>query len=234
MGPVILFVNGADVDTMIVAIAATHMELEPLCAAAKDCGAEWPTLVTGVGSLETAVVLGRYLAEHAARLSGVLQFGVGGAYLAPEGAEQVQLLEVCLAEREVLGDLGICLADRIVYFPEHLGGPREFSLQSPLLQRAKDMLRAHDISYHSGTFVTVNCVSATDARGEMLSRRWQGLCENMEGGAAARLCGEYGLPLVEMRVISNLVEERNIKNWQLQKGCERAAEIAALLMKELL
>lgn len=225
---------GADVDTMIIAIAATQMELKPLLEAAGEAGGDWQTLLSGVGPLETAVRLGRYLAEHGSRISGVVQFGIGGVYIAQDPAEQVPLMAVCLAEREVMGDLGICFPDRVDYFPENLGGTMQFSLESQLLTRAGQVLDAHHINYHSGTFVTVNSVSGTAGRGEMLRSRWQGLCENMEGGAAARLCKEYALPLVEIRVISNLVEDRNMEHWQLRQACARAGEVAALLMKELL
>jgi futalosine hydrolase len=218
---------------MILVIAATQMELDPFLARAGERSNRWTALVAGVGPVETAVTVGRMLAEHHRQISGVLQFGVGGAYLLPSPEEQVGILSVCLAEREVLGDLGICHLDSIEYFPDELGGASSFPLVSPLLARAEGVLKSYSITYHLGTFITVNSVSGTARRGEMLRNHWQGLCENMEGGAVARLCKEYKLPFLEMRVISNLVEDRNIHNWQLRQACERAGEVAAMLIKEL-
>ncbi len=218
---------------MILVIAATQMELDPFLARAGEQSHHWTALTTGVGPVETAVTAGRVLAGNHKQISGVLQFGIGGAYILPESAEQVAILSVCLAEREVMGDLGICHRDSIEYFPAELGGSLSFPLQSPLLARAEEVLESLSIPYHSGTFITVNSVSGTARRGEMLRNYWQGLCENMEGGAVARLCEEYALPLLEMRVISNMVEDRNIHNWQLRQACERAGEVAAVLIKEL-
>jgi futalosine hydrolase len=209
------------------------MELIPFLEQNRGERAHYESLVTGVGPLETAVTLGRYLAEHHKRISGVVQFGVGGAYIAAEPGNRVPLLAICLAEAEIMGDLGICYPDRMKYFPEDLSGQMRFSLRSTLLSRAAEVLGANGIGYHYGTFVTVNSVSGTARRGEMLSRHWQALCENMEGAAAARLCKEYTLPLLEIRVISNLVEDRNRQNWRLREACLRAGEIAALLVKEL-
>jgi len=218
---------------MIVAVAATQLEMAPFLLEAEMAGRSWPTLVTGVGPVETAVRLGRFLAAPPRRVTGVLQFGIGGAYLGDDPARQPQPLAVCLATSEVLGDFGIAYPDRMDYFPEDFGGTERFALGSPLLSRAETILAAHGIACFSGNFVTVSGISATAARGRMLRDRWQGLCENMEGAAAARICREYGLPLVEMRVVSNMVEDRNTRNWQLKPACERAGMVAALLMKEL-
>jgi futalosine hydrolase len=218
---------------MILAIAATQMELDPFLVRTGEPSNRWMALAAGVGPVETAVTAGRFLAEHHAEITGVLQFGIGGVYIVPDPEDQVGILSVCIADREIIGDFGICHQDSIEYFPAELGGASSFPLTSPLIVRAEDVLKAYGITYHVGTFVTVNSVSGTARRGEMLRNRWQGLCENMEGGAVARLCKEYNLPLLEMRVISNVVEDRNIHNWQLRQACDRAGEVAAVLIKEL-
>jgi len=218
---------------MIVAIAATQLEMEPFLAAVLRQGGMWPTCVTGVGPVETAVRLGAYVHNRGSELSGILQFGVGGAYFNPQSAHQAGVLDVFLAATEVLGDCGICFPDRMEYLAEDLDGVRQMSLASPLLDRAEDVLKGSAIDYRLGHFVTVNGVSGTAARGRMLQEKWQGLCENMEGAAAARVCLEYGLPLLEIRVVSNMVEDRDRGNWQLSAACIKAGEIAAFLMKEL-
>ncbi len=224
---------GADVDTMLLAVAATQMEMEPFLKLVREHDIDCLSLVAGVGPMETAVTLGRFLAEYRFQVTGLVQFGVAGAYITPEEDGQLPLLSVCLAEHEVMGDLGICFPESVEYLPEDLVGSMTFPLQSALLSRAVEVLRVNQISCILGAFITVNSTSGTLARGEMLRQQWGGLCENMEGAAVARLCREYGLPLVEIRVISNLVEDRNLQNWQLHQACRRSGEIAALLVKEL-
>lgn len=218
---------------MIVAVAATQMELAPFLAAAEAEGRHWPHLITGVGVLETMATLGGYLARTHSQCLAVLQFGVGGGYPAEPGGDGAMVLDVCLAVSEVFGDFGICHADRMEYFGPPLGGAARLELVSPLLDRTEEVLVARGIACRRGHFISVNGVSATAARGRMLRDRWQGICENMEGVAAARLCRQYGLPLVELRVISNLVEDRDLNDWQLSEACRRAGELAALLMREL-
>jgi len=67
----------------------------------------------------------------------------------------------------------------------------------------------------------------------LLARQHQALCENMEGAAVARVCQQFGLPLLELRCISNLVEDRNLQNWQLKQACTRCGEAAALIVEGL-
>ena len=76
-------------------------------------------------------------------------------------------------------------------------------------------------------------MSATVSRGAMLMRQYDGLCENMEGAAVARVCEEYNLPLLEMRTISNFVEERDLTRWKLHEACDEAGKAAAILLKGL-
>lgn len=218
---------------MIVAVAATQMEIAPFLKMAGEPRGRWVTCITGVGPLETGIRLGRCFLNNRKSIKGVLQFGIGGAYIQPAGEAEVPVLATCLAEREVLGDMGIVCGNDIEYFPESLAGPVQIQLESSLLDKARDVMAKQSIQYCSGTFITVNSVSGTASRGEILRNKWHGLCENMEGFAAARLCNEFQIPLVEMRVISNLVEDRNIENWRLHEACEMAGELAAKMVKEL-
>ena len=50
--------------------------------------------------------------------------------------------------------------------------------------------------------------AGTTARGLELTGRTGGICENMEGAGAALACRQTGVPFMELRGISNLVEDR--------------------------
>lgn len=219
---------------MILVVAATEMELRPFIKEMGPSGRGWETLVSGIGPIETAVRLGRYLAGESRQVDFVLNLGVGGAYLLPQAQSTIPLLSVCLAEREIFGDLGICHGEQIEYFPPTLSGEIVFSLDCSYLHRVVHILEAHQVETYLGTFVTVNSVSGSAARGDFLQKSWNGICENMEGAAVARVCREFRIPVVEMRVISNLVEDRDPSKWLLRESCERAGKVGALIVKELI
>ena len=189
-------------------------------------------LVTGVGPVETTLSLACFLSAHSGHIDGVLNFGVAGAYLENGSDQQAAMLDICLARQEVLGDFGICLAAGF----ERLRSPDlriadSFILDLSLLQSAGQGLADSGIDYKRGTFVTVNCVSGTEKRGRLLGGEFQGLCENMEGAAVARVCQQFALPCCEVRSISNMVEDRNTEAWQLKPACTRAGKAAVAIMK---
>ena len=112
--------------------------------------------------------------------------------------------------------------------------PDTFPMDPVLLAQAGDALSSRRISFYSGNFVTVSCASGTARRGRMLAEQYQGLCENMEGAAVARVCREFALPCLELRCISNLVEDRDTSRWQLRKACRKAGEAAALVVAHVI
>ena len=217
---------------MYLVTAATQFEMEPFQAACRQEGLH--RLVTGVGPVETAVRLMALLPGLAGQLKGVVNFGVGGAYVGSSGKPAAALLDICLAENEVLGDLGVCLGEEI----ERISGrelevPDTFGMDAAMLGLAAVALKARNIPFYRGNFVTVSCASGTAARGQFLARHHQGLCENMEGAAVARVCREFHLPCLEVRCISNLVEDRDTRRWKLKQACRISGEAAAAIVEYL-
>lgn len=212
---------------MILLVAATEMEALPL--AGKKTGQPRELFVAGVGLLETAVRLARRLGEGRGDVSLVLNFGVAGAY-AGSGAG---LLDICLAESEVLGDFGICHAESIAPLDGQLAGRAVFPLDPQYVAQAWEILGKHDCRCKKGVFVTVNGATATARRGAVLHAAHNGLCENMEGGAVARVCEEFAVPCLEVRCVSNLVEDRNLANWQLAAAVQKCGQAVSLLADHL-
>ncbi len=208
---------------MILIAVATELEMTPVrrCLAAfKD----WYPLVTGVGCLETSAVLGDFLrGPHGAAITTVINFGVAGAF----GDTGVTVLDLCLAEREILGDLGVCMGDEVRPLAAFAASPE--LLDGGLLSRAELALAKVEIPYQIGTFVTVNSVSGTAVRGNYLRDRFQAICENMEGVAVARICRDFSLPCLELRCVSNMVEDRDLSRWRLDEAITRGVEALAIV-----
>jgi len=214
---------------MYLLVTATELEMAPLRARLASCaGVEF--LVAGVGMLETAVHLGQFLARRPGEVAAVVNLGVAGAFVGTGAA----LLDLCLAEREVLGDFGICANGTITSFSgDTMATDTVFPLDDSLRARAEAGLVAHGFGVRRGTFVTVNCVSGTERRGAMLRDRHQALCENMEGAAVTRLCRLHAIPALELRAVSNLVEDRDPSRWRLAEAVDLCAEAAGVLIPHL-
>ncbi len=207
---------------MILLVCATEFERSFLTPAA---GAQ--VLVTGVGLVETTLHLTVFLTGAGLRPDLVIDFGVAGAY--PDGG--AQLLDVCLARHEFLGDLAICAGDRVEPFADgEVSVVDAVPLDGDLVARAGRLLAERGgLTPRIGNFVTVNCTSGSRRRGEVLARRFDGLCENMEGAAVVRVCRHFQVPVLEVRVVSNLVEDRDRSAWRLEEAARKAAAVAELL-----
>jgi len=219
---------------MYLITAATAFELQAFVdqmGTSDECS----TLITGVGPVETAVNLSVYLGQQNSQgtlLEAVVNIGIAGGFIREK--QQVQLLDICLAEQEVLGDFGICFGERTEPFcAAECGGANSFFPDPLLLSKAEQILAREQVACKRGVFVTVNGVSATRERGDHFVRLYDGLCENMEGGAAARVCQAFEIPLLELRCISNMVEARNKENWQIKPAVRRCGEVAAKVVKGL-
>lgn len=219
---------------MLLVLAATEFEMMSFKSPELEGDAQVMMAICGVGPVESAVRVMRLLGEHAAKISHVVNFGIGGAYLEELDDAGIGLLDICLAESEVLGDYGVCYGSRVEPFADReLPGKIEFTLSNELLECARRELSDKKFDFFSGPFVTVNSASGTAERGRCIKRRFNGICENMEGAAIARCCEMFSLPMLEVRVISNMVEDRPGKPWKLEEACRRSGYIASLIAHRL-
>jgi futalosine hydrolase len=213
---------------MFLLVAATTLELEPfqaILSSRESC----LTLLSGVGVVEATWSLTAWLSRQTNMPPVVINFGVAGAY----PGTPLDLLDLCLAEAEILGDLGIVHQDHIQPLPQAFAPPREFVCDQPLLARAAGILATAGLPCRVGRFVTVAGGSGTRPRGEYLRDRHHACCENMEGAALARVCQGFGVPFLELRCVSNLVLDRAEQAWRAEEAALRCARAAALLVEGL-
>ena len=180
--------------------------------------------------------MGKTNAAHAATVliekfspSCIVNFGIGGAY--PSSGLEVG--DIAVAETEVYADEGVLLKEGLHSF-EITGIPllkvrglkyfNEFPADKRLSRRA---LKASGTISHckSGVFLTVSACTGTRKRAAELVGKFGPICENMEGAAVAHICRIYRIPFVEIRGISNIVEDRDKSKWEMKlasENCQKA------------
>lgn len=178
---------------------------------------------TGIGAVNTAQALTVALHEMAPGL--VLQIGIGGAYLG-SGLDKGDL---ALASEENYGDLGVITPDG--WSPaDEIGIPvlsaerdyyNTYPLDSKLVDNAQHILEQSGECVVQGPFVTVQQCTGREDIGNELAARFNAICENMEGAAAAHVCTLYAVPFLELRAISNRVEDRNRNAWDIPRAVQR-------------
>jgi len=189
---------------------------------------------SGIGAMLMAMQLTRILSEQ--RPEAVILCGCGGSY--PDSGLGVG--DLALASSEIYGDCGVT-TDRGFIPLEQLNIPQQeplaplfqqsYNLDSPLFKRAAQLLP----QARCGPFVTVSNCSGTPELSRQLQQQTTGICENMEGAAAAQVCAEFSCPLLEVRGISNPTGTRADHLWDIPLGMRVAQEaVLALLQRSLL
>ena len=84
-----------------------------------------------------------------------------------------------------------------------------------------------------GRCATVSTCSGTLERGAELAERWNVVAESMEGAAVAQVCLRYAVDCLEIRGISNLVEDRDMKNWDMPRAVEAAQRFVLKYIEEM-
>jgi futalosine hydrolase len=214
---------------MVLVLAATALESKLLQSAGAN------VVVTGIGAVNTAHALTKHLAENRTP-SLVVQTGVAGAYVPAD----VPVGAVLLADTEIYGDLGVLTPEGwrpmeeigIPLVEASLSHPARFNyfpLDASLVARAATA--AGSLVARTGKFLTVSQVTGVRAVGDVLYERFGALCESMEGAAAAHVCAMHGVPFLEVRGVSNLVEDRDRGKWRLVEAAN-AAQTAVLELLE--
>lgn len=213
---------------MLLVTAATENEIQPLVhffSSSEDL----QILITGMGPVATAASLSQYLALHGSGIEGVMNIGVGGAYV----GSGLNLLDICLARQEVFGDFGICTENEMLDFDPTLSQlSRPILFENELVSRVGNVLNSQTVKYKVTNFVTVNCCSGTKKRGDYLREKFTAGCENMEGAAVAMVCDAFAIPCVQLRCISNMVEDRNTANWMLAEAIDKICTVTLAVLQE--
>jgi len=190
----------------------------------------------GVGKANAAAATTSLIERH--RPSLLIITGCGGAY----PGSGLTVGDLAVASDELFADEGVAtpagwLDLRAMQLPLYTQKNQQYFNTIPLsrhaAERAMQLADTHGVRLTRGRFLTVSACSGTKARGIELSRRHQAICENMEGAASALVALRHGTPCIEIRGISNLVEDRDLSRWDLPRATEVAQRFIIKIIEDL-
>ncbi|MCE8422543.1 MAG: futalosine hydrolase [Candidatus Methanoperedens sp.] len=195
----------------------------------------------GKSILFTHCGIGKVNAAHSTTLmlenyevDTVVLFGIAGGYCGSVG-------DVAVAETENYGEEGVLTEDgwnsmKITGFP-FVKNDKEyyntFTMDTELSECAIKSSISAGFIVRSGNFVTVSQCSGTSESGKIMKKRFGGICENMEGAAVAHICALYGIPMIEIRGISNMVEDRDLNKWKIEEAAGNCNKAIIEFIKEI-
>lgn len=190
----------------ILIVAATRAELGGLYQAFQlpetdfVQTAQFDVLITGVGMTATAFALGRHLP---ADYQLVVNLGIAGCY-----DWQYPLGSVLSITEDTFSELGA--EDRDDFLTIDTLGFGKSQYQASHHLKTTHFLRLPQVSG-----ITVNKVHGNKVSIKNIEQRLQPVTESMEGAAVFYCCAQLNMPCIQVRSISNYVEERHRESWKI-------------------
>lgn len=185
-----------------------------VCAATAGELAAWDlatpgisTVVSGVGIPATFVGLGSSAAVPPDR---ILNIGIAGAY----PGSGLRIGDVVVGTSECYGDIGFSLPEP-PYFRPITESPFGTFYASPLPLWVPQGLGAA-----LGRGCTVSTCTGTAQQGRQRETLFQAHFETMEGAAVAQVGAQWGVPVCEVRAISNIASTRDMRGANIQRSLQ--------------
>ncbi len=176
---------------------------------------------TGVGPVEAACSLARDLLAIKPDL--VILFGIAGGF----ARAGVKAGDIIIATELVSPELGRenpgMLPSPII--SEEMGSvTNRIKLDPGLSSKVFDLISADakilskNVTVKTGTIVSVATVTTTKQRAGMLFDMYHPVAEDMESYSAALCAGKFGIPIIIIRSISNIVGENGKVQWDISRA----------------
>jgi futalosine hydrolase len=190
-----------------------------------DLDARWSLLITGIGKVNAAGALAWLLAKCPAEFDAAINIGIAGVLPHSGNRGPLPIGAAVFAKPSVYGDEGVRTPTAFKTCADlgfGIGGERFPGPNVPVLARLREVRDSVDVA---GPVATVSSCSGTDAEADEIVRRTGALAEGMEGAALAHVAFLMGIPLAEVRVISNTTGDRDRQRWDVPRALVRLTDL---------
>ncbi|MEM6801058.1 MAG: futalosine hydrolase [Bacteroidota bacterium] len=163
-------------------------------------------LHTGIGMVNTAYHMGRYLALH--QVDQAINFGIAGSF-----DRSLALGEVVEIREDSFSELGAEDGEAFLDLGE-MGFPLSI-LNGKAVYNSLQNPWSSPFDLKNVKALTINRVHGNTASIKKTQQRWKAEVESMEGAAFFHACLEANIPFYALRSISNYVERRDKSKWNI-------------------
>lgn len=200
-------------DSRILIVTAVDAEAEAVRQGLLQAE-PFDVLVGGVGQASAAARTAAALQAGSYRF--VVSAGIGGGF-----PGRANIGSVVLATEIIAADLGAETEDGFLSVDELGFGSSRLAADASVVARFANRLEAARLTVVTGPVVTVSTVTGTAESAAAIAERIPGAAaEAMEGYGVAIAAAEQGIPVVELRTISNAVGPRDRSAWRIQEALQ--------------
>lgn len=216
----------------ILLVAATHFELEGILMELDGIQESNPKvelefLVTGAGIFYTASELASHLTGKTYDL--VMNIGIAGSF-----GKDPAIGDVVVVSRDYFADFGAEDGPSFLSaFEIGLVQPDQPPYTKGWLVNEPGPALPVAGTFRQCSGVTVNTAHGNTASIKKLVERLNPEVESMEGAAFLHICLSKNIPCVQIRAISNRVERRNRKNWNIPLALGNLSDYVVGILKHI-
>lgn len=179
-------------------------------------------IVTGVGMTATAFELACRFSKK--KYHAAINLGICGSF-----NRQLQIGETVIVREDIFSELGAESDNQFLPLHELKLGAKKDTILVPEKQISLLALK----KYKSVKAITVNTVHGNELSIAKVISRFKPDVESMEGAAFFFACNRFKIPCLQLRSVSNYMEKRNVKNWNIPLALRLLNEAAIELIGNL-
>lgn len=181
----------------------------------------------GVGPAAAAAATAHVCATESVGL--VVSMGVAGAF----ASARLRHGDTAVATSIVAADLGAMSPERFLDLTAlGLDGGATVDCRPDLVSAVRDRLDAAGLHVAVGAILTLSTMTGTAERAAELMSRHGAVAEAMEGAGVAHVAALHGLPVLEVRTISNEVGLRDRTSWDLVSALTSLGTAAGAILRD--
>ncbi|CAM4364528.1 futalosine hydrolase [Paenibacillus endophyticus] len=186
-------------------------------------------IAAGVGSAAAAAGTAAALASPETAYRLVISMGIGGGFI-----DQAAVASLVVADLIVAADLGAESPEGFLSLDELGFGSARVAASGAWNNRLLAAIQGSGLSVCSAPILTVTTATGTAETASLLAQRIKGAAaEAMEGHGVAVAAERFGIPVTEIRAISNAVGPRDRSAWRIGDALA-ALEAATKAIREVL
>ncbi|MBN1108731.1 MAG: futalosine hydrolase [Bacteroidales bacterium] len=186
---------------------------------------EISVLVTGVGAMNTSWEMAKWIRANS--LPGIaINAGIAGSY-----RHDIKKGDVVMPVKDCFADTGIESESGFSTLAEAgFADPDGYPFRDGWLEADNEYVKKAYALLRPVRAISVNTSSGTEAAIKRLTIKYNPDIETMEGATFFYICMREKIPFLALRSVSNRVEPRNVKNWDIPLALENLSD----KLKELL
>jgi futalosine hydrolase len=187
----------------ILIIAATESEIKPFLDSSIQKLKPVDILITGVGMVATTYSLTKTLNEKSYTL--LVNIGIAGSF-----HKNIPLGSIVRVKEDCFCELGAQNNDEFLTLEDLDLGVIRFKENSKGLNSVSSLNKLQAVNG-----ITVNRVHGKESSIKKVIKQFSPDVESMEGASIFYIAQQEGIPALQIRSISNIVEKRNRENWDI-------------------